>query len=160
MALFEQFCPAGRLQGGLRGVKNDQLHPESNHENWAGEARQATAPTGLRHSAQGCRVERGYLGCRWRKETTLNGLCPVAEIDWNPFRVPGFFGALPKVGVASLRQPWAERRNPVGIGRRVTRLALSLNFSSAGFVRTRNYLHFDRQFFKMRFQLGGDRIGI
>jgi hypothetical protein len=82
-------------------------------------------PTGLHHSAQGCRVREATLGNRPKKSSTLKGLHPslhsgLMQPRWGWGNILGIF---PRVARAS--QPWADGCYPVGVNRivrpRVTR---------------------------------------
>src|SRR5882672_9006553 len=87
-------------------------------------------PKGLRPPAQGCE-ERATLG-KWNSEIpNPNGVVPPSRAHRsgskrrNPFGVGNLSARLPRVASPSFvkstsegRQPWALRRNPVGIERR------------------------------------------
>ena len=67
------------------------------------------APTGLRHSAQGCE-ERATLGQHRVLISTPTGLHP-RRLVMQPFQGWKYMvGRVPRVGAA--RQPWAECRKP------------------------------------------------
>ncbi len=72
-------------------------------------------PTGLRHSAQGCRVREATLGnvvhhFPQPQRGCINGEC---DDGFNPFRVVKFSERFPRVARSS--QPWAKCHYPVGV---------------------------------------------
>ena len=77
-------------------------------------------PTGLRHSAQGCRVREATLGHTSHNFSQPHRGCinRVRADGCNPFRVVIHFNCSPRVARAS--QPWAECRYPVGVNERRT----------------------------------------
>jgi hypothetical protein len=72
-------------------------------------------PTGLRHSAQGCRVREATLGNVFHYFPQPQRGCINGERagGFNPFRVVGFSEWFPRVARPS--QPWAECHYPVGV---------------------------------------------
>ena len=74
-----------------------------------------TIPTGLHHSAQGCRVREATLGNGFQYFPQPQRGCVnrLRARGSNPFRVDEFVGRFPRVACSS--QPWAERRYPVGV---------------------------------------------
>ena len=77
----------------------------------------APIPTGLRPSAQGCRVREATLGNVIHyfpppQRGCING---GRASGCNPFRVVEFMGRFPRV--ARSLQPWAECRYPVGVNK-------------------------------------------
>ena len=82
-------------------------------------------PTGLHHSAQGCRVREATLGnVSQHFPQPQRGCITSRRADGcNPFRVVSISGRFPRVARAS--QPWADCYYPVGVNRtmhpRVTR---------------------------------------
>ncbi len=75
-------------------------------------------PTGLRPSAQGCRVGEATLGNVFHyfpqpQRGCVNRACANG---FNPFRVVEFAGRFPRVARPS--QPWAECHYPVGVNKR------------------------------------------
>jgi hypothetical protein len=80
-------------------------------------------PTGLRHSAQGCRAREATLGDVINFPQPQRGCVNRAFADgFNPFRVAQFSAVIPRVARAS--QPWAECRYPVGVNESRTLAAL------------------------------------
>jgi len=74
-------------------------------------------PTGFRLKAQGCEA-RATLGKPQGKGFNPDGVASLSRrAGHNPVGVEPFRGPRPRVARAS--QPWAERRNPFGIPRKV-----------------------------------------
>ena len=83
-------------------------------------------PTGLRHSAQGCRVGAATLGHRVDYfPQPQRGCITVRACGFNPVGVGFLFSGSPRVARAS--QPWAGCRSPVGANE------LGFRFRSSGF---------------------------
>ena len=83
-------------------------------------------PTGLRHSAQGCRVGEATLGHLVDYfPQPQRGCITVRARGFNPVGVGFLFSSSPKVARAS--QPWAGCRSPVGANE------LGFRFRSSGF---------------------------
>ena len=72
-------------------------------------------PKALRHAAQGCEA-RATLGLRAESGQPQRGcVTPRADDDGrNPVGVDGMGGTIPRVAPQTA-QPWAVRRNPLGI---------------------------------------------
>jgi hypothetical protein len=75
----------------------------------------APIPTGLHHSAQGCRVREATLGNmpKYVPQPQRGCITPRRADGCNPFRVVSISERFPRVARAS--QPWAGRHYPVGV---------------------------------------------
>lgn len=77
-------------------------------------------PTGLRHSAQGCRVREATLGNVFHHfPQPQRGCVTFPRRGHNPFRVVQFSGRFPRVARSEpdgpTSQPWAGGHHPFGV---------------------------------------------